>query len=56
MKRSIIGNLAILAGALFAYQRLGVAVPVGGKPSDPCPTGKERRLVGGKWICVLKFD
>lgn len=55
MKRSMIGNLAILAGAIFAYQRLGVAVPVG-KPSDPCPTGKERRLVGGKWICTLKFD
>jgi len=55
MKRSVISNLAVLAGAIFAYQRLSVAVPIG-KPSDPCPTGKERRLVGGKWICVLKFD
>jgi len=56
MKRSIISNLAILAGAVFAYQRLGPTVVVPGKPSDPCPAGQERRLVGGKWICALKFD
>ena len=59
MKRSMIANLAILAGAVFAYRKLPgkifPKIPVG-KPSDPCPAGQKRRLVNGKWICTLKFD
>jgi len=38
MKRSVIANLVVLAGAVFAYQRLGLAkVPIGVKPRRETP-------------------
>jgi len=67
MKRSAIGNLAILAGAFFAYLKLGLdkveVIPPSEPPPPPpvlpdryteCPAGQYRKLIDGQWRCWVK--
>jgi len=54
-------GIALLLGLGFAWSKLGLGAAVKdvvpeAKPSDPCPPGMQRRLVGGRWICLLRFD
>jgi len=55
-------QVALITAVGFAWTKLGVGTAVSdviippGKPSDPCPPGMQRRLVGGRWICLLRFD
>ena len=54
-------QLAWITAIGFAWTKLGVGTAVTdimppSKPSDPCPPGMQRRLVGGRWICLLRFD
>jgi len=64
MKRSTIGNLAILAGAFFTYLKLGLdkveIIPPSEPPPTPpvlpdryteCPAGQYRKLIDGQWRC-----
>jgi len=54
-------QVAFVVGAAFAWTKLGLGTAVkdvipAAKPSDPCPPGMQRRLIGGRWICTLRFD
>ena len=55
-------DLGLITVAAFAWSKLGVGeavkdiVQAPGLPSDPCPPGMQRRLIGGRWICTVRFD